>query len=80
MKYILLAAALFFSTGALAQTAAAPKVGGKPLMQVKPKGPVGCKRVGTVSGTKLWAGDCIANELRTTPEPKGSVPPAEEKK
>ena len=27
------------------------------------KGPTGCKLVGTVKGTKLWAGDCVASEL-----------------
>jgi hypothetical protein len=40
----------------------------QPLVQVKPKEPTGCKLVGTVKGTKLWAGDCVASELRgTTP-------------
>jgi hypothetical protein len=43
-----------------------PSVGGKPLVQVKPSAPMGCKLVGTVKGTKLWAGDCTASELRTT--------------
>ena len=80
MKSFLIIAALIFSTGALAQTTAAPKVGNKPLVQIKPKGPTGCKLVGTVSGTKLWAGNCVANELRTAPAPTGSVPPVEEKK
>jgi hypothetical protein len=41
-----------------------PKVGNKLLVQVKPKGPTGCKLVGTVKGTKLWAGDCLGLELR----------------
>ena len=41
-----------------------PKVGNKPLVHVKPKGPTGCKLVGTVKGTKLWAGDCLGLELR----------------
>ena len=27
--------------------------------------PVGCKLVGTVKGTKLWAGECTSLELRT---------------
>ena len=44
-----------------------PTVGGKPLVQAKPSAPMGCKLVGTVKGTKLWAGDCTAaSELRTT--------------
>jgi hypothetical protein len=32
---------------------------------------MGCKLVGMVKGTKLWAGDCVASELR------GSAPAAE---
>ena len=44
-----------------------PTIGGKPIVQVKPSAPIGCKLVGTVKGTKLWAGDCMAApELRTT--------------
>jgi hypothetical protein len=60
MKYVLMAAVLA-STSAVAQTpkAHAPQVGGKPLVQVKPGTPQDCKLVGTVKGTKLWAGDCI---------------------
>ena len=59
-------AALILSTGAFAQDAPkSPTVGGKPLVRVKPKAPTGCTLVGTVKGTKLWAGDCIANELRS---------------
>ena len=63
MRFLIIAAALCFSANAMAQ-AAPPKVGNKPLVQVKPKAPMGCKLVGTVKGTKIWAGDCIANELR----------------
>ncbi len=59
--------AICFSANAFAQDAP-PKVGNKPLVQVKPKEPMGCKLVGTVKGTKLWAGDCVGSELRgTTP-------------
>jgi hypothetical protein len=39
--------------------ASPPKVGDKPLVQVKPTLPMGCKFVGTVKGTKLWAGNCM---------------------
>ena len=46
-------------------------VGSRPLVQITPKGPTGCKLVGTVKGTKLWAGNCEASELRR------SVPAAE---
>ena len=46
------------STAALAQTPTpTPK---KLAAQAKPKEPMGCKLVGTVRSTKLWAGDCVA--------------------
>jgi hypothetical protein len=61
----LTAAVLVFSTGVYAQTPSPPAVAGKPLVQVKPAAPVGCKLVGTVRGTKLWAGDC-ASDLRSS--------------
>jgi hypothetical protein len=63
MRVLLVLAAISFSATALAQDAP-PKVGNKPLLQVKPKEPLGCKLVGTVKGTKLWAGDCVGLELR----------------
>jgi hypothetical protein len=73
--------ALFFIPGAaVAQDAAAPaaqppRVGGKPIVQVKPSAPAGCKFVGTVRGTKLWAGDCTAaDQLRTTTTTSGDEP------
>ena len=76
---LILAAIIGFLAAAFAQTA--PKVGGKPLKQVKPPAPMGCKFVGTVKGTKLWAGDCAASsELRgTTPtdEPAAPAPASE---
>jgi hypothetical protein len=55
--------AMLIATGAFAQNAT-PTIGTKPLVQVKPQGPVGCKLVGTVKGTKLWAGDCVASQVR----------------
>ena len=62
------------STTAFAQSAP-PKVGNKPPVRVKPKEPTACKLVGTVRGTKLWAGDCVGVELlkgpTETPEPAG---------
>lgn len=61
MRGFLIFVAICCSTNALAQ-AAPPKVGDKPLVQVKPKAPQGCKLVGTVKGTKLWAGDCRASD------------------
>jgi hypothetical protein len=67
IRALFLLAAMCFSTSAFAQDAL-PRVGNKPL---KPKEPMGCKFVGTVKGTKLWAGDCVASELR------GSAPAEE---
>jgi hypothetical protein len=62
MRILLVLAVIGFSATAFAQNAP-PKVG-RPLAQIKPKEPIGCKLVGTVKGTKLWAGDCVASELR----------------
>ena len=69
MRTALWFALLLIPTVALAQTATPakrPSVGAKPHVQAKPSAPAGCKFVGTVKGTKLWAGDCTASELRTT--------------
>ena len=63
MRSLLILVAICFSGTVFAQSAP-PKVGSKPLVQVKPKAPMGCKLVGTVRGTKLWAGDCAESELR----------------
>jgi hypothetical protein len=61
---LILAAIVSLSAPALAQTAA-PKAGGKRLKQVKPSAPIACKLLGSVKGTKIWAGDCAAaTELR----------------
>jgi hypothetical protein len=63
MRSLLVLVAICFSATALAQSAP-PKVGNKALVQVRPKEPMGCKLVGTVRGTKLWAGDCVGSEVR----------------
>ena len=63
MRFLIILAVVCFSANAFAQSAP-PKVGDKPLVQVKPGEPTGCKLVGTVKGTKLWAGDCVGSELR----------------
>ena len=63
MRSLLILVAICFSATAFAQSAP-QKVGNKSLVQVKPKEPMGCKLVGTVKGTKLWAGDCVASGLR----------------
>jgi hypothetical protein len=87
MRFLIILAAICFSANAFAQDAA-PKVGSKPLAQVKPKEPMGCKLVGTVKGTKLWAGDCVGSELRgatpatetqSLPERAGAVIPPGQK-
>ena len=84
----ILFALILFPTATLAQDAAPakrPTIGGKPIVHGKPSAPAGCKLVGTVKGTKLWAGDCTASELRTTmpaeetskplpDEPVGAIP------
>ena len=73
---LILAAIIGLSASALAQTEA-PKAAKAPR-QIKPQGQMGCKLVGTVRGTKLWAGDCApAAELRgATPveEPEANMP------
>ena len=63
MKARFILVAICFSGTVFAQTAP-PKVGNKALVHVKPKAPMGCKLVGTVRHTKLWAGDCVASELK----------------
>ena len=71
MRSLIIFVAICFSGTVFAQSAP-PKVG-KPLAQVKPRAPMGCKLVGTVKGTKLWAGDCVGLEIRgttTTTEPQ----------
>lgn len=84
---IALSAVLVISLPANAQTGQKPKpaVGGKPLVQAKPTAPAGCKLVGTVRGTKLWAGDCVASGPAAAPlagpgekpsadQPEGAAP------
>ena len=71
--------ALLFATSALAQSTP-PKAGKKPAAQARPQAPMGCKLVGTVKGTKIWAGECIAATTAETPppaEPSGASPPGE---
>jgi hypothetical protein len=90
MQSILIFAVLLFAANAFAQ--GVPQVGNKPPVQVKPKGPVSCKALGTVEGRKLWAGGCVGvpkqnggpldaraqrrNEAR---RPLDAPPPEEEK-
>jgi hypothetical protein len=73
MRVLIILAGICFSANAFAQDAT-PKTDNRSLFPAKPKEQMGCKLVGTVKGTKLWAGDCVgSSELRgTTPaaEPK----------
>jgi hypothetical protein len=70
MRSLLILVAICFSGTVFAQSTP-PKVG-KPLVQVKPKAPMGCKLVGTVRSTKLWAGDCVGSGSTTTTEKQAS--------
>jgi hypothetical protein len=71
MKVLAGLVALLLATSAFAQSAR-PHAAAKPPAHAKPQAPAGCKLVGTVKGTKLWAGDCAdAAGLR------GSDPTAE---
>jgi hypothetical protein len=70
---LILAAIIGFSASAFAQTPA-PKIGGKPQAQVKPRAVMGCKLVGTIKGTKLWAGDCGPRQNFGVPHPQPSPP------
>jgi hypothetical protein len=63
MRSLFILVAICFS-GTLFAQSAPPQVGNKALVQAKPKAPMGCKFVGTVRGTKLWAGDCVGSEFR----------------
>ena len=89
MKALVILIAACFSATAFAQSPL-PKAA-KPKVQQNLRTPTGCKLVGTVKGTKIWAGDCAdAAGLRgavpgvegaplSPPEPAGSPIPAEQK-
>jgi hypothetical protein len=89
MKALLILLTVCFSLAAFAQSPA-PKAA-KSKAQQKLQTPTGCKLVGTVKGTKIWAGDCAdAAGLRgavpgaegaplSPPEPAGSPIPPEQK-
>jgi hypothetical protein len=75
MRTLLVFTMVCFSTVAFAQSPAPKKP--KPIAQALPRAPMGCKLVGTVKGTKLWAGDCAdAAELRGT-EPTAATAPSD---
>jgi hypothetical protein len=77
MRALVLLTAICFSATAFAQSSP-PKASKKPaLTQATPKAPMGCKLVGTVKGTKLWAGDCAdAAELRGAAPTAETAPPS----
>jgi hypothetical protein len=79
MKRFLLAAALILSTSVYAQDASKPPTGGG-KSAARMKKAVGCTLVGTVRGTKLWAGDCAApDQLRSSvPATESSEPPLQD--
>jgi hypothetical protein len=76
VKLLIGLVALLFTTGAFAQTAP-PKAAKRPPVQIKPQAPMGCKLVGTVRGTKIWAGDCsaAAAPAETPLRPSTAAPP-----
>ena len=72
MRGLVILAVVCISATAFAQSPAPKSAKKPPLAQATPKAPMGCKLVGTVKGTKIWAGDCAdAAELR------GATPSAE---
>jgi hypothetical protein len=70
MRTLPVLAMVCFSTAAFAQSPTPKKP--KPIAQAVPRTPMGCKLVGTVKGTKLWAGDCA-----DAVEHRGAAPTAE---
>jgi len=56
MRALLVLIIVCFSATAFAQSP--PPKAAKSQAQSKPQTPMGCKLVGTVRGTKIWAGDC----------------------
>jgi hypothetical protein len=85
MRALVVLAAICFSATAFAQTPP-PKASKKPPVALAaPKAPMGCKLVGTVKGTKIWAGDCVAATTAAetgplsspTAQPSAAVPPGE---
>jgi hypothetical protein len=74
MNWLAGLAALLFAANAFAQSAQ-PKVAAKPPLHAKPQAPMGCKLVGTVKGTKLWAGDCMDAAALRGAEPTAETAP-----
>jgi len=89
MKALVGLVAVLLATNAFAQSAQPRVAATKRPGQAKPQAPAGCKLVGTVRGTKLWAGDCAdaaglrgsdptADTPSSLPEQAGSaIPPGQ---
>ncbi|SIO57953.1 hypothetical protein SAMN05443247_08719 [Bradyrhizobium erythrophlei] len=76
-RALVILAAVCFSATAFAQSPSPKSARKPPLAQATPKAPMGCKLVGTVKGTKIWAGDCAdAAEIRGAEPTAESSPPA----
>jgi hypothetical protein len=76
MRALLILITVCFSAAALAQSPA-PKTA-QSRAQAEPQTPMGCKLVGTVKGTKIWAGDCAdATGLRGGVPAVGPAPAAQ---
>ena len=75
MRALLVLIIVCFSATAFAQSP--PPKAAKSQAQSKPQTPMGCKLVGTVRGTKIWAGDCTdAAGLRGAAPTAETVPPS----
>jgi hypothetical protein len=66
MRLLIIIIAVGFSTNTMAQNSSPADVGTTQLVQAKKQVPAGCKFVGTINGTKLWAGECVVSELRSS--------------
>ena len=70
MRALVVLITVCISANAFAQSP--PPKAAKSQAQSKPQTPMGCKLVGTVRGTKIWAGECT-----DTAGLRGAAPTAE---
>ena len=76
MRTLVGTTAFLFCAGTFAQSAPPPqRIAANPPAQAKTHAPMGCKLVGTVKGTKLWAGDCADAAALRGPDPNPSSLP-----
>lgn len=73
MKLFIALIALVLSSSAIAQ-GRPPKADAKPAAHAKGHGLTGCKFVGTVRGTRLWAGDCTDAAPAAAAAPSEAAP------